>query len=334
VRGFFRFPSATLWLAVAAAAQLGACAYPQSRNEVRVRVGLAAEEARRAEPFASLYLPYAMMSSLAYTRPEKSNADLCPDPALLDRQSDAAAIAWIGALHARKWHCVFGLAEKQACPRRYPDCRPLDVPDLLVWKRSDPACSEIVIAYRGLNLRDPGDWLNLRWAVRLARADDYQRIEAHVDGIIGKAGCRGAHIIAAGHSLGGGYAEKAAHANGRIRYVYAFNSYPVSGLIDPDPAARERNKVGLGIDDVYEAGEILTIPRLLITGLASSDCNPRIRLVRFNMIPIGLPVEKHQIDTLTFNMAELSARGAASAKSAMGYADAWRCAQAAPRLKV
>jgi hypothetical protein len=39
-----------------------------------------------------------------------------------------------------------------------------------------------------------------------------------------------------------------------------------------------RNKIGLGIDNVYEAGEIAAIPRLLLKGPGTA-CNPRIRTV-------------------------------------------------------
>jgi hypothetical protein len=78
---------------------------------------------------------------------------------------------------------------------------------------------------------------------------------------------------------------------------------------------------------VYEAGEILAIPRLLTTG-PPSDCNPRVRTVQFNLIPFGFPTEKHRIDTLTLNMMELSSRPGAGAKSVMGYRDAARCMEA------
>jgi hypothetical protein len=202
--------------AIAIGAQLGACALvPQPRDEVWVRIGSGPLQSHRAEPYASLYLPYAMMSSLAYTRREKLNADLCPDPALLAK--DSQATEWIKALHARKWRCVFGLSDRQACPRRYPDCRRIDVPDLQVWRRSDPFCSEIVVAYRGINLLDPSDWPNLRWAVKFpSRFDEYEQMQWQIDGIVGKSGCRAAgRIIAVGHSLGGGYAEEAAYANGK-----------------------------------------------------------------------------------------------------------------------
>jgi hypothetical protein len=109
----------------------------------------------------------------------------------------------------------------------------------------------------------------------------------------------------------------------RIRYVYEFNSFPAGGFVGFDPTVQARNKIGLGIDNVYEAGEIAEIPRLLLKGPGTA-CNPRIRTVQFNLIPMGLPIEKHKIDTLTMKMVELSHHGIGP-RSALGYAAAARC---------
>ena len=73
----------------------------------------------------------------------------------------------------------------------------------------------------------------------------------------------------------------------------------------------------------YEVGEIAEIPRLLLKGPGTA-CNPRIRTVQFNLIPMGLPIEKHEIDTLTMKMVELSQRRIGP-RSALGYAAAARC---------
>lgn len=300
--------------AIVLAVQLGACGYsPQPRDEVRVRIGLGPEQAQPAGPYAALYLPYAMMSSLAYTRTEKLNADLCPDPAALNGQADAAAHAWMHSLQARNWRCVFGLSEMRPCPRRYPNCRPFDGPDLQVWRRN-ASCSEVVIAYRGVNLRDPTDWPNLRWMLKLPRLGE----DPQIDGMLATSGCRAAgKVIAVGHSLGGGHAEEAAYANGRIRYVYAFNNAPVFGFIDP--MTRARNQNGLGIDRVHEAGDLLTEAGLF---WRTSSCNPRIRTVQFNLVPVGLPIVEHNIDTLTINMVDV-ARG--TGRPVLAYRDAARC---------
>ena len=316
---------AKLSFAIALGTQLGACAIlsDQPRDEVRVTIGPEPFQAHRAEPYASLYVSYAMISSLAYTGRQNLNPDLCPEPASFDREKDAEAIAWMRSLKARKWTCMLGLSETLPCPRRYRNCNSTGIPDLQVWRRDDPFCSELVIAFRGVNLLDPSDWLYLRWLA--PRFDPYQQVRARIETIAAITGCRrpGTRIIAVGHSLGGGLAEATAYTDGRIRYVYAFNSFPVGGFIGPDPAVQARNKIGLGIDNVYEAGEIAEIPRLLLKGPGTA-CNPRIRTVQFNLIPIGLPIQKHKIDTLTMNMFELSRRGI-SPRSALGYAAAARC---------
>jgi hypothetical protein len=52
----------------------------------------------------------------------------------------------------------------------------------------------------------------------------------------------------------------------------------LGGFVSPDPTVQARNKIGLGIDNVYEAGEIAAIPRLLLKGPGTA-CNPRIRTV-------------------------------------------------------
>jgi pimeloyl-ACP methyl ester carboxylesterase len=201
------------------------------------------------------------------------------------------------------------------------------MPDLQVWRRDDPFCNELVIAFRGVNLLDPGDWSYLRWL--FPRSDPYQQVQARIETIAAISGCRrpGTRMVTVGHSLGGGLAEATAYTDGRIRYVYAFNSFPAGGFVGPDPTVQARTKIGLGIDNVYEAGEIADIPRFLLKGPGTA-CNPRVRTVQFNLIPIGLPIEKHKINTLTMNMLELLRPGT-SPRSALGYAAAARCSETA-----
>jgi hypothetical protein len=331
VRGLFVSRIVNVCFALALGAQLGACASlsNQPRDEVRVRVGPEPERAYRAEPYAALYASYAMISSLAYTGRENLNRDLCPEHSLLDRQNDAQPIVWMRSLNGSKWKCMFGLSETLPCPQRYRDCHPHGVPDLQVWRRDNPFCNELVIAFRGVKSMDPSDWSYLRWL--LPRLDENESMQARVEDIATKTGCRraGTKIIAVGHSLGGGLAEETAYANGRIRYVYAFDAFPVAGFVTPDSSIRARNKIGLGIDNVYEAGEILSIPRFLLKGPGTS-CNPRVRTVQFNLVPFGLPIEKHRIDTLTVKMLELSRHGVRGG-AAKGYRLATQCAETAAK---
>jgi hypothetical protein len=76
------------------------------------------------------------------------------------------------------------------------------------------------------------------------------KFRPRIETIAAMTGCRhaGTRIVAVSHSVGGGLAEATAYTNGRIRYVYAFNSFPVGGFFGPDPAVQARNKIGLGVD--------------------------------------------------------------------------------------
>lgn len=291
-----------------------------------MRVGSGPERTERAEAYASLYIPYAMISSIAYARPEQLDANHCPDPERLGEAGDPSAPEWMQRLQAAGWRCVLGVSERLSCPDRYPDCQSAGLPDLQVWRRGS-SCSELVVAFRGVNLRNISDWSYLRRVLRLSNTSDYGRLQAQIDGILTHSGCRGAQkVVAVGHSFGGGYAEQAAYANRKIRYVYAFNSYPVRGFADPNPGARARTKTGLGIDSVEEAGELFGWQRRLRQQFADY-CNPRFRAVKFNLVPIGLPSQQHNIDTLTLNMIEVSrGAGAASGRRVAGEREAARCA--------
>jgi hypothetical protein len=60
---------------IARAMQLDACGNSlQPRDEVRVRIGLGPEQAQPAAPYAALYLPYAMISSLCRSLSERTFA--------------------------------------------------------------------------------------------------------------------------------------------------------------------------------------------------------------------------------------------------------------------
>jgi hypothetical protein len=61
-------------------------------------------------------------------------------------------------------------------------------------------------------------------------------------------------------------------------------------------------------------GDLFSVLRLF---RPASACNPRVRVVRFNLIPFGPPIIAHNIDALTLNMIDVS-RGA-RAKPALAY---------------
>ena len=66
----------------------------------------------------------------------------------------------------------------------------------------------------------------------------------------------------------------------------------------------------LGIDRVYEAGEILSLPRYLVSGLfPSTQCRPRVRIVRFATVRVPSLLERHRITNLTMDLERLAAQG-------------------------
>src|ERR1043166_5080459 len=74
-------PSHARWrffLVIAIAIQIAGCA-TQLPSEVRVSVGSAPGVTEHAKAYASLYVPYAKMASIAYTDAGHLNKNDCPD---------------------------------------------------------------------------------------------------------------------------------------------------------------------------------------------------------------------------------------------------------------
>ena len=141
-----------------------------------------------------------------------------------------------------------------------------------IWARKGARCPEAVIAFRGTVGGDKGDWeSNFHWILRAFPIyDQYEQVRDHVGDFIGhierdkcyRAGST--EIIAVGHSLGGGLAQLAAYSDRRIRRVYGFDPSMVTGFYSVDPPNRDRNVQGLGIERVYEFGEVLAYGRLIM----------------------------------------------------------------------
>jgi hypothetical protein len=334
-----------LFVALVMVVQLAACA-TQPREVARVTVGTSETESARAKDYAALYVRYAMMSAIAYTRPGGLDSELCPDAVKISRDSslaDPRVAAWIRQLNDNSWHCVFGRfgAGPHPCPRSFPDCKPVDGLEFHVWRRADPLCTEAVIAFRGTDLRYFGDLVsNFRWFLGgVRRFDEYDQVGLHINAVvheIERRGCgrKGAVLIAAGHSLGGGLAQHAAYANRKIRYVYAFDPSPVTGFFDIDALLRNEDKKGLGIDRAYQAGELLALPRLILAGLfPPSDCDPRVRTVRFNVLPPGTLVEEHNISELTKSFDDIARQPGPRPRPVTAFREAASCTERSPGLR-
>lgn len=334
------------------ALMLGACA-AQPRDQVQVGIGIAALEPAKARDYAALYTPYAMMATAAYTNKEYLTVHRCPDPYQLGRGAAAGESArdvefrhtvrgWIKELGARGWRCEFGDYGALGCPKRLgPDCKPVGGLEFHVWRRDvGGQCREVAIAFRGTDRNDAGDWAsNFRWLNRLApKFDQYAQVQTHIQRVvrhIRSHGCGGANtqIVSAGHSLGGGLAQQAAYAAGDngIKYVYTFDSSPVTGFFDVSAMLREQSTRGLGVDRAYEQGEILMLPRLVIENIfPPTPCNPQIRHVRFNLLD-GKPVEQHNIENLTRELRTVSRERGADPRRVEASAQARGCT-AAPMI--
>ncbi len=337
VRPALRLAALTL-----AAFALGACA-TQSHDAVQVGVGTDFPVTAKAKDYAALYVPYAMMATAAYAAPSDLNRHRCPDAGLLARpqpgDSDAdyrnTVRGWIGYLNARGWECRFGVYGSLPCPPRAggDKCHPVGGLEFNVWRRMQSGrCREAVIAFRGTDKNDVGDWIsNFRWLNRLApKFDQYAQVQTHITQIVARImqnGCAGGQFVSAGHSLGGGLAQQAAYAdgNGSIKYVYAFDPSPVTGFFDVSAVLREKSTNGLGVDRAYEAGEILALPRLIVENIfPPAPCRPRVRTVRFNVLT-GLGITQHSISELTKKLRVVAREPGANPKRVEASAAARDC---------
>jgi pimeloyl-ACP methyl ester carboxylesterase len=195
--------------------------------------------------------------------------------------------------------------------RAQADCDKLRVLDGLgiqVWVRKSDPCAEIVIAFRGTDFAQADDWLsNLRWVTRvLPYYDQYEQVHDHLHDIIANAkriacGSRlPGRIVAVGHSLGGGLAQHAGYVHPQIDRVYAFDPSFVTGYYDDQIINAKANAKLLKIDRIYEHGEVLAYPRLLLRHLYTpAPCDPLIRHVRVQAIENWSPIDQHRIALLT-----------------------------------
>jgi pimeloyl-ACP methyl ester carboxylesterase len=178
-----------------------------------------------------------------------------------------------------------------------------------VWEHAH----ETAIVFRGTQALEWRDWWsNARWLTRFLPIglDQYTFVAQCIAEVVSRARGRrpGVAIVAVGHSLGGGLAQHAAYAHPDIKRVVAFDPSPVTGFRSVSRPARDRNRIGVHIERVYEAGEILAFVRGAIRGLLSlSTADPDIVEVRFNFRGFGL-ITQHSMERLALDLRDAATR--------------------------
>jgi pimeloyl-ACP methyl ester carboxylesterase len=285
---------------------------------------------QQAGPVAARVLPYALLAEQSYdpnvyaTHTFTPRASACGVNGAADcaaRADDERAAGWL-----HEWRYIWTCNGADACGVRMtgqsePVAGGLGVQ---IWARKGARCSEAVIAFRGTVGGDKGDWeSNFHWILRAFPIyDQYDQVRDRIGDFIGHIeadSCyrKGAtELIAVGHSLGGGLAQLAAYSDRRIRRVYAFDPSMVTGFYSVDPPNRDRNVQGLGIERVYEFGEVLAYGRLIMLHtIPLSPCNPRVVSVRFRVFQ-GAPIALHSLTDLDNGLLRV-ARGSEPERSPM-----------------
>jgi pimeloyl-ACP methyl ester carboxylesterase len=301
VRVVFRFIAI-----VAAGLMLGGCGtfFPfQRSDEVIVRIG-DKPEFYPAKGVAGAYASPVVLAALAYQD--------APDTAVFGDQqmlADKALAGW-RRVPLKKYECNSG----RICIG--------EVGEQLWIYAPTGRCELAVVVFRGTVFTSFDDWFaNFHWFHRLTPFEDYyDQARNNIGSVVQVAqgqGC-GGHIVAVGHSLGGGLAQHVAYAHPAIKTVYAFDPSFVIGSTDFELLGAEPLKRGRKVDYVYEHGEILAFLRFIVRQFHPYEaCNPRIRTVRFNTLT-GSIINQHRIVDFGRKLIGIAAAAPMAAKQSDG----------------
>ncbi len=166
----------------------------------------------------------------------------------------------------------------------------------------DQQHNRAVVVFRGT--ASAADWWsNAHWLTRFVPGvnNHYKQVHAMVKPAIEflrtKLG-NDFDLYTTGHSLGGGLAQLFAYSSPlKATLVSAFHSSPVTGYFQIPAAKRKQAAEGLFIARVFEHGEILAYPRLLLRKFYPvTTGNPRISEYRTNFTKGGI-VTQHSMAT-------------------------------------
>ena len=317
---------AAAWLCALALAGCTHTHVTQGRGEVLVRSGdydnfNDRREPRAAGPVAARVVPYALLAELpyrddGYVKPKGGRLlELkrdCPEGELCPT---LAADQIRARRFVRQWRYLWGCNNPVDCLQDKARAqKAVGGLGVQIYLRRGEVCREAVIAFRGTDRGDQGDWVsNLHWVTRALPVDDqYDQVRDRIGAYVAMIRDQDCYrkgttkIVALGHSLGGGLAQLASHANAKVGRVYAFDPSFVTGYYSGGIVDRDGNVKGHQIERVYEHGEILAYLRYILRQAAPpSPCNPRIVNVRFDLLQ-GSVIDQHSLADFTTGLLRAS----------------------------
>ncbi|TCL89650.1 hypothetical protein C8J38_11117 [Rhizobium sp. PP-WC-2G-219] len=350
-------PDIRSWVVVTLCLLLTACGVHrnQAADRVLVRTGTQVafektetrEQLPLARAYADEYLDYALLSQQAYSETlyqafpdrlgnyeyEPFNSAFCTDVSNPTSACDDAALSRLANRRLENWRLIYASEPGKAaqCRRSRWSCsQQWATAGVQIWVHKGKVCKEAVIAFRGTQGDDLGEWhTNFRWITWLwPTYDAYKQVQEKTQGFVEtlqQDSCWQdgvTKITAVGHSLGGGLPQQAAYQGGmtngaaspkgRFHKVVVFDPSPVTGYYDINRHDRKVNSEGLRIEQVYEDGETLAYVRFLVRQIFPlSACNPQIISVRFNVLE-GRSVAQHKLAPLVSAMLRWSLEQKAS----------------------